>query len=158
GVQEALLHFNRIASSATNRCSPVSGTGPATGGWCQQITTTDASGGTYSYQVRICDATGSCPPATGKPIPFLEIVGRGSDGNTVRGVDVQAHSVSGTSVFAEYQVKAGDFIHLDSNARIHAGTATNGDITLNANAKQCGLASVGVGHQMRTASSNSYFT
>jgi len=82
----------------------------------------------------------------------------GTDGNTVRRVDVQAHSVSGTSVFGDYQVKAGDGITLDSNARIHAGTATNGDIVMNANAKQCGQASVGVGHQMRTASSNSYFS
>jgi hypothetical protein len=65
--------------------------------------------------------------------------------------------VSGQSVFSDYQVKAGDGVTLDSNSRIHAGTATNGDISLSSNAKQCGQASVGVGHQLQQAGSNSYF-
>jgi hypothetical protein len=60
-------------------------------------------------------------------------------------------------VFSDYQVKAGDGVTLDSNSRIHAGTATNGDISLSSNAKQCGQASVGVGHQLQQAGSNSYF-
>jgi hypothetical protein len=158
GVSEALLHFNRISPSPGNKCSPVSGTAPDANGWCPQITTTDPAGGTYSYQVRICDSAGVCPTPSGHANALIEVVGVGSINNTTRRVDVQAHSVSGTQVFATYQVQAGDGITLDSNARIHAGTATNGDLSLNSNAKQCGLASVGVGHQMRTAGSNSYFT
>ena len=156
GVNQALLHFNRIAPSPTNACSPVTGT-PPSGGWCPAITASDPAGGTYSYQVRVCDSTGSCPPAAGKPPYSLEVVGTGTRGNAVRRLDVKAHSVSGQSVFGDYQVKAGDGITLDSNSRIHAGTATNGDIVLSSNAKQCGQASVGVGHQLQQAGSNSYF-
>jgi len=158
GVTNAMLHFNRIAPSPTNKCSPVSDTSPDASGWCPQVATTDPAGGTYSYQVRICDSAGVCPTPAGHATAMVEVVGIGTTNNTMRRVDVQAHSVSGTQVFSTYQVQAGDFITLDSNARIHAGTATNGDLTLNSNAKQCGQASVGVGHQMRTASSNSYFT
>ena len=89
---------------------------------------------------------------------MVDVVGAGTINNTMRRVDVQAHSVSGTRVFSSYQVQSGDGITLDSNATIHAGAATNGDITLNSKASQSGLASVGIGHQMRTASANSYFT
>jgi hypothetical protein len=156
GVNQALLHFNRIAPSPANACSPVSGT-PPSGGWCAAITASDPAGGTYSYQVRVCDATGSCPPAAGKPPYSLEVVGTGRRGDAFRRVDVRAHSVSGQSVFGDYQVKAGDGVTLDSNSRIHAGTATNGDIVLSSNAKQCGQASVGVGHQLQQAGANSYF-
>jgi hypothetical protein len=158
GVNEALLHFNRISPSATNKCSPVSGTAPNASGWCPQISTTDPAGGNYSYQVRVCDSAGVCPTPAGHATAMIEVVGVGTINNTTRRVDVQGHSVSGTQVFSTYQVQAGDGVILDSNATIHAGTATNGDITLNSNARQCGLASVGIGHEMRTASANSYFT
>lgn len=157
GVNQALLHFNRIPPSPTNACSPVSGTLPS-GGWCPAMTGSDPGGGTYSYQVRICDVTGSCPPASGKPPYSLEVVGTGTRGGAVRRVEVRAHSVSGQPVFGDYQVKAGEGITLDSNSRIHAGTATNGDIVLSSNAKQCGQASVGPGHQLQQAGDNSYFT
>jgi hypothetical protein len=156
GVNQALLHFNRIPPSPTNACSPVSGTAPS-GGWCPAVTATDPAGGTYSYQVRVCDSTGSCPPATGKSPYSLEVVGIGTKGATTRRVDVRGHSVSGVPPFGTFQVQAGDGITLDSNSSIHAGTATNGDIVLNSNAKQCGQASVGIGHQMSQAGSNSYF-
>jgi Tfp pilus assembly protein PilX len=158
GVNDALLHFNRISPSPTNQCSPVSGTAPDANGWCQQITTTDPAGGTYSYQVRVCDSAGVCPTPSGHATAIVEIVGVGAINNTTRRVDVQANSASGTQPFSTYQVKSADGITLDSNAMIHAGTATNGDLTLNSNAKQCGLASVGVGHEMRTAGANSYFS
>src|SRR4051812_614263 len=156
GVSQAMLHFNRIAPSPTNACSPVSG-GVASGGWCPAVTATDPNGGSYTYQARICDAAGACPPAAGKAPYSVEVVGTGTSGDSTRRVDVRGHSVSGVSPFGTYQVKAGDWITLDSNARIHAGTATNGDIILSSNAKQCGQASVGVGHQLQQAGSNSYF-
>jgi hypothetical protein len=155
-VSTALLHFNRIAPSASNACSPVSSS-PPSAGWCPAVTATDPSGGTYTYQVRVCDSTGSCPPASSRPPYSLEVVGSGTQGGVSRRVDVVGHSVSGQSIFGDYQVKAGDDISLDSNSQIHAGTATNGDITLSSNAKQCGPASVGIGQQMVQAGSNSYF-
>ena len=161
GVNQALLHFNRIKASDTNACSPSGST--ASNGWCQGPTTTDAGGGTYSYQVQVCAyaTNGSCPtpaPASGTPPYSIEVVATGTQGDASRRVDVKAHSASGNPMFGDYQVKAGDGITLDSNSRIHAGTATNGDLVLNSNAKQCGQASVGPGHEMRTAGDNSYFT
>jgi len=156
GVNEAMLHFNRIAPSPTNACSPISGT-PPSGGWCSGPLITDPAGGTYSYQVRVCDSTGACPPTGGRSPYSVEVVATGTRGNVTRRVDVRAHSVSGVPPFGEFQVKAGDGITLDSNSSIHAGTATNGDITLSSNAKQCGQASVGLGHEMSQAGSNSYF-
>jgi hypothetical protein len=156
GVNQALLHFNRIAPSPANACSPVSGT-PPSGGWCPAITAGDPAGGAYSYQVRVCDATGSCPPAAGKPPFSLEVVGTGTRGDAVRRVAVRGHSASGQPIFGDYQVKAGEGITLDSNSRIHAATATNGDIVLSDNAKQCGQASVGPGHDFQQAGSGSYF-
>jgi hypothetical protein len=155
-VNEALLHFNRIPPSPTNACSPVTSTAPS-GGWCPAVSGTDPAGGSYTYQVRVCDTTGSCPPAGGKAPYSLEVVAVGTRGDSTRRVDVRGHSVSGVPPFGEFQVKAGDGITLDSNSRIHAGTATNGDIVLSSNAKQCGQASVGVGHEMSQAGSNSYF-
>src|SRR4051812_20039433 len=103
GVNEALLHFNRISPSPTNKCSPVSSTAPDASGWCQQITNTDTAGGTYSYQVRICDSAGVCPTPAGHATAMVEVVGVGTIHNTTRRVDVQGHSVSGTQVFSTYQ-------------------------------------------------------
>ncbi len=156
GVNQALLHFNRIAPSPTNACSPVSGT-PPSGGWCPAITASDPAGGTYTYQVRVCDATPSCPPAAGEPPYSLEVVGTGTRGDAIRRVEVRAHSVSGHPIFGDYQVKAGEGITLDSWSRIHAATATNGDIVLSDNAKQCGQASVGPGREFLQAGGDSYF-
>lgn len=156
-VNQALLHFNRIPPSPSNACSPISGTLPSAG-WCPTMTASDPAGGTYTYQVRICDISGSCPPAAGKPPYSLEVVGTGATGDAIRRVDVRAHSVSGQPIFGDYQVKAGEGITLDSNSRIHAGTATNGDIVLSSNAKQCGQASVGPGHELQQAGNDSYFS
>jgi Tfp pilus assembly protein PilX len=157
GVHQALLHFNRIEASPTNACSPVSSGGPDLNGWCPAVPASDTAGGSYAYQVRVCDSTGACPPAAGRPPYQLEVVGSGTRGDAARRVYVRGHSVSGQSIFADYQVKAGEGITLDSNARIHAGAATNGDIVLSSNAKQCGNASVGIGREMQQAGDNSYF-
>jgi hypothetical protein len=151
GASTALLHFNRIDASAAG-CTV--GTG-----WCQGPGTfTDPAGGTYSYQVQLQ----AYPPTTGcnpdPNVPYsLEIVGTGTSRNTTQRVDELAHSASGIPVLCDYQVKAGKDITLNSNAEVHAGTAAGGDISLSSNAKQCGAASVGVGHQLNQAGSNSYF-
>lgn len=158
GVNEALLHLNRIKPSPTNACSPVSSSGPGAGGWCPAVTTTDPAGGAYTYQVRVCDALGSCPPADGKLGYSMEVVGTGTAGAATRRVYLRAHSAQGQQMFADYQVKAADDITLDSNAQIHTGTATNGNMTLSSNAKQCGQASVGVGKQFTLISNAGYFS
>jgi hypothetical protein len=150
GVNTALLHFNRI-DPATVGCT-------VGAGWCQGPTFTDPAGGTYTYQMQLLPY----PPTPGcnssATVPYsLEIVGTGTNRGATQRVDELAHSASGVPVFCEYQVKAGKDITLDSNAQIHAGTAAGGDISLSSNAKQCGVASVGVGHQFSQAGSDSYF-
>src|SRR3954470_10929119 len=67
GLNQAMLHFNRIAASPSNACSPVSSTGPDGTGWCPTVSATDPTGGTFSYSVK---------PTSG----MIEIVGTGSSG------------------------------------------------------------------------------
>jgi hypothetical protein len=147
GVNEALLHFNRIPPDS-NPCSPVSSSGP-TSGWCPAVSGTDEGGGTYTYQVQ--------PPTGTAEDNVLSIVATGAVGNTTRRVLITAHSSSGWSVFGDYQVKAGDWIHMDSNAEVRAGAATNGDIVLASNARQCGQASVGIGRELQLISNSQYY-
>jgi hypothetical protein len=140
GVNTALLHFNRIDANAVG-CT-------VGAGWCQGPTYTDPSGGSYSYQMQVLPY----PPGPGcnadPNVPYsLEVVGTGASRTATQRVDVLAHSASGVPVFCDYQVKAGDDITLDSNAHIYAGTATDGDMTINSNGQQCGPASVGIGDQ-----------
>ena len=68
-----------------------------------------------------------------------------------------AKSVSGQQVFFDAGVKTQNGINLDANAEIHSGSATGGDITLASNARQCGLASVGIGHHLTTAGNAGYY-
>lgn len=144
GVNTALLHFNRI-DAATAGCT-------VGAGWCQGPTYTDPNGGTYSFQMQV-QPYPSTPGCVGDPnVPYsLEVVGTGTTAGVTRRVDELAHSASGTPVFCDYQVKAGDGISLASNSHIYAGTETNGTITLGANAGQCGPASVGVGQPFPTS-------
>jgi hypothetical protein len=148
GVSQALLHYNRIPPSETNRCSPVTTAGPGAGGWCQPITGT-FNGTDYTYQVHpYTDASGMF---------IIDVVGTSTVNGATRRVAVRASASSGWNVFEEYQVKAGEWIHLDSNAEIRAGAATNGDMVLRSNARQCGQASVGIGKQMQLISNAHYY-
>jgi hypothetical protein len=54
-------------------------------------------------------------------------------------------------------VKTQDAINVDSNSEIDTSSATGGDITLSGNAKQCGVASVGVGHHLTLNNSAAYW-
>src|SRR5262245_30063116 len=144
GVDTALLHFNRITPTGGNACSPVSGTLPNGSGWCPAITTNDVTGGTFTYQVR---------PTTG----MIEIVGTGTVNGATRRVYVQAHTGQGQPIFVDGTVKSKDGIHLDSNAEIHANAATNGDYTLDSNAKQCGTSTIGLGRHMTLTSNAKYY-
>jgi hypothetical protein len=143
GVSEALLHYNRIWADEESPCGPVTSSAPDAQGWCPPISGTDV-GGTYSYQVRASnfnfDLAGT-----------LEIVSTGTTSNASgasRRVYISADSASAQQIFSEYSVQMGDGIVMDSNSEIHAGAATNGDIALSSNARQCGQASVGAGHNM----------
>jgi hypothetical protein len=148
GVSAALLHYNRIPPSETNPCSPVTTSGPGGGGWCQSISGT-FNGAPYSYQVHpYTDGTGKF---------IIDVVGTSTVNGASRRVAVRASASSSWSVFADYQVKAGDWIHMDSNAEIRAGAATNGDIVLSSNARQCGQASVGIGKQMQLTGNAHYY-
>jgi hypothetical protein len=147
GANEALLHFNRIAPTE-NPCSPVSTSGP-TGGWCPVVSRTDPAGGTYTYQAQA--------PYSTADDKVLNIVATGTVGTATRRILLTANSVENEHPFAVYSVKAADWIHMDSNAEVHAGAATNGDIVLSSNAKQCGQASVGIGKEMQLISNAQYY-
>jgi hypothetical protein len=146
-VNEALLHFNRIPPGNAP-CSPVSPSGPDGTGWCPAVSGT-FNGAPYTYRVHPYTDT------TGKFI--LDVVGNSTVNGASRRVYERASASSSWNVFADYQVKAGDWIHLDSNAEIRAGAATNGDMVLNSNARQSGQASVGIGRQMQLTSNAHYY-
>jgi hypothetical protein len=149
GVNTALLQFNRIVASGTNPCSPVTTSGPLASGWCPAVgPVTDTSGGTFTYQAH--------PYSTGTD-KVLEIVATGQYGNATRRVLVTAKSLS-ENIFGDAQVKTANGITLDSNSAIHASAATNGNINLTSNAKQCGQASVGVGKQLTLNGNAGYFS
>jgi hypothetical protein len=148
GVNEALLHYNRIPPSDTNPCSPVTTSGPDGSGWCSAVSGS-FNGAPYTYRVH--------PFTDADDKLILDVVGTSSVGGASRRVAVRSSASSSWSVFAEYQVKAGDWIHMDSNAEIRAGAATNGDIVLSSNARQCGQASVGIGNQMQLTSNAAYY-
>jgi hypothetical protein len=147
-VNEALLHYNRIKPSDTNPCSPVTSSLPDGSGWCPAVSGS-FNGAPYAYQVH--------PYTDGNNKWILDVVGTSTVNNASRRVAVRASASSSWEVFADYQVKAGEWIQLDSNAEIRAGTATNGNITLNSNARQCGQASVGIGKQLVTGANPGYF-
>ena len=143
GVSQALLHYNRIATTTATPCLVSNGgqvtLQATTNGWCAP-STGQLDGRTFSYQVR---------PTSGA----LEIVSTGNSDGVTRRVDVGARSSSGQQMFSEATVLAQDWINLSSNAQVLTGLKTNGDLTMSSNARICGGASVGIGRQM-TASSN----
>ena len=140
-VSEAMLHFNRIPPN-TNPCSPVSSSPPDATGWCPAVSGS-LNGGVYTYSVR---------PLGGA----VEIVSSANVDGVARRIHVTAHSSSGQSIFSEATVMGKDWIHMDSNAEVRAGAATNGDISLSSNAKQCGNASVGIGRSLTLTGNAQY--
>jgi hypothetical protein len=153
GINQALLHFNRIEPN-TNPCSPVTPSAPDPSGWCAAVSG-GFDGGTFTYQVRPESTTAVCGSIATE---CLEIIAAGQYDGVTRRVHATAHSSSGQNVFFEATVQSQDSIQMDSNSEVHAGTATNGDITLNSNAKQCGQASVGVGKHLNQGPNAGYFT
>jgi hypothetical protein len=143
GVSQALLHFNRIPPNA-NPCSPVTSSPPDGAGWCPPVTG-GLNGGIFTYSVR---------PLAGA----IEVVSASNVDGVARRIHVTAHSSSGQSVFQEATVMGKDLIHMDANAEVRAGAATNGDIVLESNAKQCGAASVGIGRSLTMTGNAGYYS
>lgn len=141
GVEQALIQYNRygLVQDAAP-CAPVGGTAPDAEGWCPEVAGTTINGGTVSYRVK--------PTSTlmkGGKIAWteMEVVSVGTLAGLTRRLDVTANSSAGQKIFVDATVKSKDGINVASNAEIHAGSATNGDINLEG--LQCGAATVGIG-------------
>jgi hypothetical protein len=150
GVNQALLYYNRGASPCA----------AAEGEWCGPVTGMSVNGGAVSYWTRLASGT-AC--GVGNQVDCVEIVSQGSVNGVTRRVDVSASTVPtedspGTGPFASAGVLSQESMTLDSNAVIHTGVATNGDITLRSNARQCGKASVGIGKKLASESNAGYFS
>lgn len=151
GVDQALLHYNRGVTPCV----------PATeGDWCGPVTGMSVNGGAVSYWARLASGE-EC--GVGNEVECVEIVSQGTVGGVTRRVDVYASTVStedstGGGPFASASVLSLDTIELDSNSKIHTGTATNGNMILKSNSKQCGQASVGIGKKMETSSNAGYYS
>ena len=151
GVNQALLYYNRDVAP----CTPA-----AEGGWCGPVTGMSVNGGAVSYWTRLgsgkeCDV--------GNEVGCVEIVSEGMVGGVTRRVDVSASTVqtkgsTGGGPFASAGVLSQESMSLDQNAVIHTGVATNGDIMLNHNARQCGPASVGIGKELKQESNAGYYS
>jgi len=150
GVSQALLHYNRGVAPCT----------PATeGDWCGPVTGMSVNGGAVSYWARTASGE-ECEVAN--EIECVEIVSVGTAGGVTRRVNVMASTLSteestGGGPFASASVLSKDTMVLDANAVIRTGAATNGDIELKSNARQCGPASVGVGKKMNEAANAGYY-
>jgi hypothetical protein len=151
GVNQALLYYNR----GVVPCTPA-----VKGDWCGPVTGMSVNGGAVTYWARLrsgeqCDV--------GNQVDCVEIVSVGTVGGVARRVDVSASTVPtkgspGPGPFASAGVLSQESMTLDSNAVIHTGVATNGDITLNHNARQCGQASVGIGKELKQETNSGYYS
>lgn len=151
GVNEALMHYNRIVTNASQPCvvGTTAGLAPIalTGGWCAPVTRSVAgmAGAQFTYWVR---------PTTGE----IQIVSQGQVGGVSRKVEVVARSSSGLEPFNGSAGVIGlDYIHMNSNGRVTGDVGTNGNITMNSNAEiHCDYSHIGPGRQVIT-NSNAIF-
>jgi len=146
GANQALLHYNRIVTTANTPCLV-----PSTGGvlvaqkpagwvagtsWCPPVSGSVADGtfayGTYSYQARPGTAGG------------LEIASSGQADGVSRRIELTTKP-GGTNPFSSFGVIGRDGISLDSNAEIYGNVGTNGSITTSGtSAVVCSSAQVGL--------------
>lgn len=151
GVDQALLYYNRGVAPCT----------PATeGAWCGPVTGMSVNGGSVAYWARLASGAGC---GVGNQVDCVEIVSQGTVNGVARRVDVSASTVPtkespGPGPFATAGVLSQESMTLDSNAVIHTGVATNGDITLSHNARQCGQASVGIGKKLNQETNSGYYS
>jgi hypothetical protein len=151
GVDQALLHYNRGVAP----CAPATA-----GDWCGPVTGMSVNGGAVSYWTRLGSGE-ECE--VGNEVECVEIVSVGTVDGVTRRVDVMASTVpteesTGGGPFASAGVLSLETMSLDSNAAIHTGSATNGDLILKSNARQCGQASVGIGKKLETSSNAGYYS
>lgn len=151
GAEQALLHYNRD----TPPCTPL-----VEGEWCGPVAGLAVNGGAVSYWARTSDGDECDVVDVGE---CVEIVSVGTLGGVTRRVNVFASSLEsdGSSEggpFVTAGVLSLEDMILDSNSMIHTGVATNGNIELKSNAKQCGHASVGVGKELGKGSNAGYYT
>lgn len=144
GVANALLRFNRLRpDSDALPCQPIGGTVPDANGWCPEtnLTQGEIDRGTFSYRVAVRPASGSDPA-------HIQIVSTGTVDGVNRRVTARADTISGGfKPFENASVIGLNDITLNSNARIYADVATNGNLTLNSNAEvRCEYAQVGIGY------------
>jgi len=147
-VSQALLHYNRVPTTTAQPCVVTDGgtvgTAATVGGWCPtSVGSTGAN--TFSYAVR---------PTSGA----LEIVATGNADGVARRVDVSAKSSSGQQMFSDATLKAQDWIRMSSDAQVLSGVGTNGDITMDSNARICGSASVGIGRTLSAMSNAAWYS
>jgi hypothetical protein len=151
GVDQALLYYNRGVAPCT----------PATeGAWCGPVTGMSVNGGEVAYWARLASGAGC---GVGNQVDCVEIVSQGTVNGVARRVEVSASTVPtedspGPGPFASAGVLSLETMSLDSNAAIHTGVATNGDLLLRGNAKQCGQASVGIGRKMKLENNSAYYS
>jgi len=151
GVNQALLYYNRGVAP----CTP-----GAEGDWCGPVTGMSVNGGTVKYWSRLASGD-ECQ--VGNEVDCVEVVSKGTVNGVTRRVEVSASTVPteespGAGPFASAGVLSLESMSLDSNSAIHTGVATNGDLTLRGNAKQCGQASVGIGKGMKLENNASYYS
>lgn len=151
GINQALLYYNR----GVEPCTP-----SAEGSWCGPVTGMSVNGGTVKYWSRLASGN-ECE--VGNEVDCVEVVSEGTVNGVARRVEVSASTVStdesaGSGPFASAGVLSLESMSLDSNSAIHTGVATNGDLTLRSNAKQCGQASVGIGKKMKLEGNAGYYS
>ena len=127
GVSNAMLRYNRLSTTgAGDTCAPIGGTAANADGWCPIQAAGTIDRGSYAYWVRPTETE-------------LQVVSTGTVDGVTRRVEVVAQSAQsppqGTQPFADFSVIGLDFLSQESNARITANAATNGDITLDSNAE-----------------------
>jgi hypothetical protein len=149
GVSQALLHYNRGVAP----CVPVT-----EGEWCGPVTGMSVNGGQVSYWARVSDGEECDVVEVGD---CVDIVSLGTVDGVTRRVEVFASSMDNDDSgpggpFAAASVLSRDTLTLNSNAVIHTGTATNGDIELDSNAKLCGPASVGIAKKLNPKGNAQY--
>jgi hypothetical protein len=153
GVEQALLHYNR----GVPPCEAA-----VEGGWCGPVIGMSVNGGEVVYWARsgggeTCDVSNE--------VECVEIVSQGTVNGVTRRVDVYSASVAsqgtpGGGPFSNAGVLSKNTLTLNANAKIHTGTATNGniEITNGGSAKLCGPASVGIGKELTPKEYSGYYS
>jgi hypothetical protein len=142
GAERAMYRYNKLIDedNLSLPCLTASGglVGVGSDGWCPAVTGS-VGDATYSYQVRptVISAEGI--------MSEVEIVSTGNADGVARRINIGAQREDGF-VFAEHTVIGLDGVHVDSDSTITGGTASNDDVSVDANGLICGNVQYGPGH------------